>query len=170
MSEATCSIDDCAKAVRSLGLCYSHYMKQWRYGDATFEQTFEHQDVTARRFGMLTVVRRQDRKWLCRCDCGEETVVRIGDLNRGSAQSCGNRSHRWRDDVGYSAAHGRVRYKNGSAKKYPCVDCGQQAKHWSYDHRDIIEHCAGCHIQPRPRPLRRPMHPMPQDVRPPISR
>lgn len=48
------------------------------------------------KFGMLTVVRRDfsSRKdhnpyWLCKCDCGEETVVAINNLKKGEIISCG---------------------------------------------------------------------------------
>lgn len=39
----------------------------------------------------------------------------------------------WRgDDLGYSAAHLRVYEARGSASSHICVDCGNQAKDWSY--------------------------------------
>ena len=43
------------------------------------------------------------------------------------------------DDVGYDAAHRRVRVAHGSAVSHSCVDCGQQAAHWAYDHLDPDE-------------------------------
>ncbi len=50
--------------------------------------------MTGRRFGRWVVValassRSQKRLWLCRCDCGEERVVRGDHLNSGASQSCG---------------------------------------------------------------------------------
>ena len=53
------------------------------------------QDLTGHRFSKLTVIeRREDDKhrnttWLCRCDCGNTTVVRANALNQGRAKSCG---------------------------------------------------------------------------------
>lgn len=46
------------------------------------------------RYGMLTVLRpyNSDRlgvNWLCRCDCGQEIVVRGQLLRKGSTRSCG---------------------------------------------------------------------------------
>ena len=38
------------------------------------------------------------------------------------------------DDVGYSGAHMRVKAVKGSASAHSCIDCGSQAKHWSYNH------------------------------------
>ena len=52
-------------------------------------------DEVGNRYGRLVVTERVERtwsgkdQWLCRCDCGDETVVR-GDALRGSAtRSCG---------------------------------------------------------------------------------
>ena len=55
-------------------------------------------DLCGQRFGKLTVIRRaeeaQDGKnradhWLCRCDCGNDTVVLGANLVRGHTKSCG---------------------------------------------------------------------------------
>ena len=52
-------------------------------------------DVTGKRFGKLLAIRvnhlgeRNVRHWLCLCDCGGESVVRIGDLTSGNQTSCG---------------------------------------------------------------------------------
>lgn len=53
-------------------------------------------DLTGRRFGRLTAVRPTGEKaadgcyyWLCRCACGEETVVSSSKLLQGKTVSCG---------------------------------------------------------------------------------
>ena len=52
-------------------------------------------DLTGQRFGKLTVIARDgsDKNnkatWLCRCDCGKETVVRGSDLRQEKIHSCG---------------------------------------------------------------------------------
>jgi len=50
-------------------------------------------DITGQRFGYLTVVQLDhvDRHayWLCRCDCGNFTVVEAGCLTSGNTSSCG---------------------------------------------------------------------------------
>ena len=57
-------------------------------------------DLTGMRFGRLTVLRREGTwkdlsgfsscpTWLCRCDCGEETVVIGRNLKSGMTRSCG---------------------------------------------------------------------------------
>lgn len=57
-----------------------------------------HNDLTGRRFGLLTVVKRSSDhgngkkpvvKWLCKCDCGNVTVVKSDSLLSGHTVSCG---------------------------------------------------------------------------------
>ena len=48
--------------------------------------------------------------------------------------------HSWVGDAGsYENAHQRVKRARGSATAHKCVDCGQNARHWSYDHKDPDE-------------------------------
>ena len=140
MTQRICTLDGCDLPVKRAELCYGHYMKQWRYGDPHFEQQFAHIDLTGKRFGHLIARERRDGRWLCDCDCGASTIVRTGDLNRGSITSCGDRAtHLRRDDVGVSGAHLRLRKDHGPARDHACVDCGHPAAHWSYDHTDPDE-------------------------------
>ena len=51
-------------------------------------------DLTGKRFGRLVVISKADRvngmiRWLCKCDCGNETVVYGNNLRRGTTRSCG---------------------------------------------------------------------------------
>ena len=52
-------------------------------------------DLTGQRFGRLTVIRydhtteKGNACWRCRCDCGNETIVRRQNLQSGLTQSCG---------------------------------------------------------------------------------
>ena len=51
-------------------------------------------DRIGQRFGKLTVIRFMDTKpgharWLCRCDCGNETVVTAGNLLKAVGCGCG---------------------------------------------------------------------------------
>ena len=41
-----------------------------------------------------------------------------------------------RATVGYNGAHHRVHRSRGRASDHACVDCGQPARNWSYDHSD----------------------------------
>lgn len=51
-------------------------------------------DLLGQRFGKLVVVARaenigRDTAWLCKCDCGNERVVRTAALRRRNVSSCG---------------------------------------------------------------------------------
>lgn len=56
--------------------------------------TSNFKDVSGSRFGRWTVVRylRRDGKtsiYLCRCDCGKERQIGVGNLKNGKSLSCG---------------------------------------------------------------------------------
>lgn len=44
-----------------------------------------------------------------------------------------------RDPGSYRATHGRLKRERGAASDLACVDCGSQARHWSYDRSDAAE-------------------------------
>lgn len=51
-------------------------------------------DLTGQRFGSLTAkkyvgAKDGDAKWLCQCDCGNESIVYANNLKRGTTKSCG---------------------------------------------------------------------------------
>ena len=47
-------------------------------------------DLTGKKFNRLTVLEYVGKsKWLCRCDCGKEVIVRGGLLVSGHTRSCG---------------------------------------------------------------------------------
>jgi hypothetical protein len=46
-------------------------------------------DLTGRQFERLTVLGLGYIRWLCRCLCGRETMVRTARLNNGESRSCG---------------------------------------------------------------------------------
>lgn len=51
-------------------------------------------DITGRKYGRLTVIRRSDSKiqkcitWDCRCDCGQSIKVKGKDLKSGKIKEC----------------------------------------------------------------------------------
>ena len=56
-------------------------------------------DLTGQRFGRLTVIGRgesglnKSTRWICRCDCGNQTLVYGGNLRQGYTRSCGCYRH-----------------------------------------------------------------------------
>lgn len=68
-------------------------------------------DMTGQRFGMLTVVRKDDSfhdgkhtKWICVCDCGKTISATRDGLIRGSYKSCGCQMYKGRK--GINSTHG----------------------------------------------------------------
>lgn len=51
-------------------------------------------DYTNKKIGKLTAIKilpkdGKDRKWLCKCECGNERIITTSDLNRMKYLSCG---------------------------------------------------------------------------------
>ena len=51
-------------------------------------------DLKGQKFEKLSVIKRVESRnnhtmWLCKCDCGKQTVVNASNLKRGHTQSCG---------------------------------------------------------------------------------
>lgn len=73
-------------------------------GCLKIDQAKKHlEDLTGKRFGHLTVIRRGPNeesnrmsRWYCKCDCGKETLVRSASLKSGVTTTCGCRS--WMPD------------------------------------------------------------------------
>lgn len=72
-------------------------------------------DETGNRYGRLTVICRAGStkggvaRWLCKCDCGGETVTQGYDLRSGRTKSCGCLEHETRIKNGHKrmpAIHG----------------------------------------------------------------
>ena len=55
-------------------------------------------DLSGKRFSRLTVIKEaapheKERCWICKCDCGKETVVQQNNLVSGEVKSCGCLRH-----------------------------------------------------------------------------
>jgi hypothetical protein len=126
-------------------------------------------DMIGLRFGRLVVLRREGEAtnrqivWLCRCDCGEESRTTGDRLRSGKTMSCGcyqremsaAGSRKPDDEIGYRAAHHRVRSARGPASAHSCVDCGSTARDWSLRRNAAVTHTAPsngypCRISPDP--------------------
>lgn len=120
-------------------------------------------NIKGQTFGLLTVIDRStsarypggDTKtqWLCRCECGNEVIVRTDFLRMGASRSCGCRQGQRYDEVGYMAVHNTLRAEYGPASEYDCVDCSEAADEWSYEgegtHSEDLSlyqaRCTPCH-------------------------
>lgn len=90
-------------------------------------------DYKGMRFGRLIVIEEAERtisdpgqrRWLCKCDCGNEKIIFHGNLQRGSTKSCGCLQNETRKAC---ATHGHTRgriptpeYSAYSAMKRRCL-------------------------------------------------
>lgn len=106
-----------------------------------------HIPVIGERFGRLTVIAlaektKKYRLWRCRCDCGNDTLVRSNQLNRSSVQSCGCLVKDAARDRGVRAVQRRatnpqppaesrsVEYRTWGAIIYRCTN--PTAPHWKH--------------------------------------
>lgn len=71
-------------------------------------------DLTGKKFDMLTVVERLENakggitRWKCRCDCGNYTIVRGGNLRNGAVKSCGCKRHTPAYNRTHQMSHTRI--------------------------------------------------------------
>lgn len=96
-------------------------------------------DLTGQKFGLLTVVKRAENvkgvQWVCKCDCGNTTIVRSYALKSGATKSCGCLRHiQYRKSpklVGKRFGRLKVIRRNGSSKHKRALwlcrcDCGNE--------------------------------------------
>lgn len=110
------------------------------------------EDLTGRRFDSLTVVSRVGAKrYLCRCDCGQELTVSASDLLRGHKKSCGCRKRQPRSEdltglrVGRLTVLGLTDQSRRAQKLWRCrCDCGQELLAESYRLKNGLVTSCGC--------------------------
>ena len=74
-------------------------------------------DVAGQRFGRLTVIKRNGKKyggsaWLCKCDCGNEKTIALQHLKNGT-KSCGCLTKEIAQERGYKSRIGDRTRKHG---------------------------------------------------------
>lgn len=80
-------------------------------------------DLAGQTFGKLTVLRLSDdytkgkARWLCRCECGQTTVVFACNLVRGHTTSCG--CHKKANYKTMNLTHGATAAKVARKNEYP---------------------------------------------------
>ena len=129
-------------------------------------------NMVHKRFGRLVVVglsgkdKYRNLLWLCRCDCGGNTIQRTNTLNMGLVRSCGclskeilrdkhnEKNPQWKgDNVGLIALHRWVR--NRKPKPLLCECCGVRKPYdlanvsgeYKRDINDFEWLCRRCHME-----------------------
>lgn len=87
-------------------------------------------DISGKRYGYLTVIRQEESirrgtkkayaAWLCRCDCGEELIVKGQKLRAGNVKACGRNGHYWRNRLIDGGAAGTPEYNVWSNMRERC--------------------------------------------------
>ena len=113
------------------------YRRSWdlRYGKATKCDNWDNhinkrlENLTGMQFGELTVIEYAgDSKWLCRCSCGKECIVRAYHLKAGFRTDCGHIKALKNviDITGQKFGHlTAIRYLNNGRWLCKC-DCGNE--------------------------------------------
>jgi hypothetical protein len=140
---------DCGDKVTVLGY-------DLRKGNTTSCGKHRYTDEKGNRYGKLTVTDRAENspggqaQWRCKCDCGNETIVRGCDLRNG-VKSCP--SHKYIDEEGnrYGKLTVVERAENSPRRKaqWTCLcDCGNNITVLGYDLRKgNVTSCGCCWIE-----------------------
>lgn len=107
-------------------------------------------DLSGQHFGYWTVLQRAENnlygsaRWLCRCECGKERIVRAQALKRGKSKSCGchkndyNRTHGDKGTRLYECwRHMRYRCSNPNNQAYK--DYGERGIQVCREWQDFAE-------------------------------
>lgn len=127
----TCSLDGCDRPIKARGLCSAHYFRQRRNGtpgDATIW------DRTRAACTVEGCDRPNEAHGLCQLH--GRRVSKGGSPDFLGSQAW-DMNPAWKGaEVGYTAAHDRVRSVRGPATAQACASCGGTAQHWAYTHDD----------------------------------
>ena len=132
-----CSITDCDRPHYGRGFCRNHHNRLIRHGDPLGGKHYnpgapcsiEGCEKPARARGWCIA------HWERWSNNGDPLITLIG-----GAALPGSQNIKWQgEEIGYTAAHDRVRKARGPARNHKCTDCGKQAHNWSYDHLDPDE-------------------------------
>lgn len=127
----TCAIDGCERRAQARGWCKMHWKRWRRHGDpqrvsvngvdfnARRPCVMDGCDTPAHAHGLCPTHHSRYRRH------GDPSIVLpiTGRPLKGEVPT-------------FDAAHKRLNRARGSAKSFPCVDCGGPASEWSYDHTD----------------------------------
>ena len=82
-------------------------------------------NLIGQRFGKLEVIeksairRRKSIMWVCRCDCGNNTIAASNDLRSGEVRSCGCMKHRFTTENASGMNNPSAKHNLRNHKLYP---------------------------------------------------
>ena len=107
-------------------------------------------DLTGKKYGELTVIKhisneykrgRRGVLWLCKCDCGKETIAYGGHLRAGKRISCGCRSQSRIFETGMNCLY--ARYKRQAKKRRKSFTISK-----STFRNTVLGNCHYCGVKP----------------------
>ena len=113
-------------------------------------------DLTGQKFNHLKVIRKADNQngkytlWICRCDCGNETIAKADELRSGHKKSCGCLKHRLHapDMTGQRFGRLTVLKRAGTKNRHSLwrcqCDCGKKTDVRSIDLTSGNTKSCGC--------------------------
>jgi hypothetical protein len=131
-AKGTCIVSDCDREDAGVhGYCSKHAQAWRKHGDPLINKR-----DTGRKICIIDGCEKfVDGNGLCPMHWRRNKVTGSPYIVR--PHPAWDKSPHWQgDDVTYDAVHWRLRRSRGSASKRNCLDCGQQAQHWSYDGLD----------------------------------
>lgn len=162
-TETRCKAEQCSRGVSARGMCKLHYSR-WRRDNQPDCRRGDC-DKTAHSRGLCYYHYRRMRD----AERGEPCTVESCDRHASMTGLCtGHYSRKWyRENVGpgvrdmedpigagpqtYNSMHWSLRRNRGSASEHVCIDCGNQAHHWSYNHssrNELIDEQSGLAYSP----------------------
>jgi hypothetical protein len=131
----SCSVDGCDRPIAARTWCNLHYYRWKRTGELEVAPS-------ATRICAIEGCGRKHHAYGW-CSLHYERWTVTGDplaVLPNTRDLHGPLSPNWQGiGVTYQGAHSRVRNLRGRANSRKCVDCGNRALHWSYDHADPDE-------------------------------
>lgn len=140
----TCQhLDGCPRPHKAHGWCRAHWERIRKTGKPGPVEIVKRLDSSrpCKVPGCTTPVGRKSARGMCNKHYlrwgvhGDPSVVKVG----GASLALEANPNWSGDDASYTAVHLRLRKQRGRASERQCVDCGQQARHWSYGYRGSIE-------------------------------
>lgn len=136
----TCTVDKCDQKPRSSTspYCEKHYYRLRRTG-TTAEPQWINGQCTADGCNQPATCNGDSAGHPGAIYCRMH-FLRVKTRGDASFEFRGQNHHKWTgDQISNGGLHQRIRKNRGSARNYSCVDCGNQAAHWSYDHQALDE-------------------------------
>ena len=116
---------------------------------AEVARKINYKDITNQRFGKLTALKdvgsnkQGNALWKCRCDCGNEIIVKGLDLRNGHTQSCGCMRSLGEEKISKILKENKILFKNQQTFencRFPNTNALAKFDFYLLDHNILIEY------------------------------